>query len=269
MNLGEKNGVFAYDEANGKIAEKLRECAKFIQANSPTAAFLTVFTQKAVSDALNNNIPGLKDGDTIGNIRVFQMHVHKRFEITQDAITSMKQENVPEKILENLSGIKTNFTDEREYLKTLKASIGNTSLTQFKKIILKHTEVKREIRTIAAFRCALERFTDNPPDQIILIAHPKHLKRALYDLKGLVRILFQDRIDIKVLHIGDAVYPKGISRLTWARINLLGWIGDSISMASLRHPKLGANFIIEKLLNKFNAKPECAEGFSISSSYEK
>ena len=126
---------------------------------------------------------------------------------------------------------------------------------------MKHTEVKREIRTIAAFRGALERFTDNPPDEIILIAHPKHLRRALYDLKGLVHILFQDRIDIKVLHIGYAVYPEGVSRLTWARKNLLGWMGDSISIASLRHSKLGTNFIIEKLLNKFNAKPECPKDF--------
>ena len=73
LNLGVKDGVFIPGSANQQIADALKECAKHIRAGDPTRPAFIVFTQKAVSDALQ---PGLEDGEEIAGIQVFQMHNH-------------------------------------------------------------------------------------------------------------------------------------------------------------------------------------------------
>jgi hypothetical protein len=92
------------------------------------------------------------------------------------------------------------------------------------------------INTMQAFQCALARF-ENPPDQIVLLAHPRHIERAFFVLSALYPT---DKI-IK-MHLGQAVYEdeSGWRAWRWALKNSVAWRFDRRKVHNLRNAKEGS-----------------------------
>lgn len=105
------------------------------------------------------------------------------------------------------------------------------------------------VRTLAALRCALGRFTE-VPECIVLLAHPRHIKRALMDLKA----LYEGRII--ALHPGEAVYPSKhwSYPIGWACKNTLAWSVDYVLIQSIEHSTLAP---LWSILKRLGIRMEC------------
>lgn len=105
------------------------------------------------------------------------------------------------------------------------------------------------VRTLAALRCALGRFAE-VPESIVLLAHPRHRRRALMDLKA----LYEGRII--VLHLGETVYPSEhwLYPIRWARKNLLAWPVDYLLIQSIKYPTLAPLWC---LLKRLGIRADC------------
>jgi hypothetical protein len=105
------------------------------------------------------------------------------------------------------------------------------------------------VRTLAALRCALGRFTE-APDCIVLLAHPRHLRRALMDLKALyggkIIMLPPDKSAYPSKHWS---YP-----IRWTCKNLLAWPVDYLLIQSIKYPALA---FLWSILKKLGIRMEC------------
>jgi hypothetical protein len=119
-----------------------------------------------------------------------------------------------------------------------------------------------EVRTFAALKCALTRF-GSIPERLVLIAHPKHHKRVLMDLRALYAG------EITELCLGDVYYEDDHwSRpFRWAWKNTLGWLGDYLLILSIRYPT-GAR-LLKVFLVKFAITADCPAGVQLSKIVEK
>lgn len=87
------------------------------------------------------------------------------------------------------------------------------------------------INTFQAFQCALARF-ENPPEKIVLLAHPRHIERAFFVLSALYPA---DKI-IK-MHPGNMMYENE-SRwraYRWALKNSVAWWFDRRKVRNLQN----------------------------------
>jgi hypothetical protein len=105
------------------------------------------------------------------------------------------------------------------------------------------------VRTLAALRCALGRFTE-VPECIVLLAHPRHYRRALMDLKA----LYGGKII--VLYPGQSVYPdkRRFYTIRWACKNLLALPVDYLLIQSIKRPTMAPVWC---LLRKLGIRMEC------------
>lgn len=105
------------------------------------------------------------------------------------------------------------------------------------------------VRTLAALRCALGRFTE-VPECIVLLTHRRHRRRALMDLKA----LYGGKI--VVLHPSKEIYPskQWTYPIRWACKNLLAWPGDYLLIQSIKRPALAPLWC---LLRKLRVRMEC------------
>lgn len=112
------------------------------------------------------------------------------------------------------------------------------------------------VRTLAALRCALGRFTE-VPECIVLLAHPRHYRRALMGLKA----LYGGKI--VVLHPSKAVYPSKhwLYPIRWAYKNLLAWPVDYLLIQSI---KLPATTLLWVVLKKLGGRMECPAKLRLS-----
>jgi hypothetical protein len=119
-----------------------------------------------------------------------------------------------------------------------------------------------EVRTFAALKCALTRFR-SVPKRLVLIAHPKHHKRVLMDLRALYAG------EIIELRLGDVYYEDDHwSRpFRWAWKNAFGWLGDYLLILSVRYPT-GAR-LLEVFLKKCAITTDCPTGVQLSKIVEK
>lgn len=108
---------------------------------------------------------------------------------------------------------------------------------------------KITVRTLAALRCALGRFTQ-VPECIVLLAHPRHIKRALMDLKA----LYKGRSI--ALHPGEVVYPgkHWTYPIRWACKNLLAWPVDYVLIQSIERSTLAPLWC---MLKKLGIRADC------------
>jgi hypothetical protein len=106
------------------------------------------------------------------------------------------------------------------------------------------------VRTLAALGCALGRFTEMPA-RIVLLAHPRHHRRALMDLQALYDG------DIVVLYPGRVVYPEKhwSYPLRWMIKSLLAWPVDYFLIQCIKHPVLAFLWFILKNLGIHAACP--------------
>jgi hypothetical protein len=108
---------------------------------------------------------------------------------------------------------------------------------------------KIDVRTFAALRCALRRF-ETAPDRIVLLAHPRHLKRTRMDL----RALYDG--EIVELHLGKVYYQdeSPFRPLQWAIKNASGWIVDYLLALSIKVPAFAR---LGDVLARFGITPDC------------
>jgi hypothetical protein len=108
------------------------------------------------------------------------------------------------------------------------------------------------VRTLAALMCGLERLSVMP-DHIVLLAHPRHLCRALMDLKALYNG------EILVLCPGKVVYPgkHWAWPARWALKNVAAWPVDFLLIQSIKHQTLAFLWCI---LRKLGIRADCPEG---------
>ena len=113
-----------------------------------------------------------------------------------------------------------------------------------------------EVRTFAALKCALVRFR-SVPKRLVLIAHPKHHKRVLMDLRALYAG------EIIELRLGDVYYEDDHwSRpFRWARKNMLGWLMDYLLILSLRYPTVAKS--LKVLPGKYAITADCSAGVQL------
>lgn len=112
------------------------------------------------------------------------------------------------------------------------------------------------VRTLAALRYALGRFAE-VPECIVLLAHPRHCRRALMGLKA----LYGGKI--VVLHPGEAVYPSKhwIYPIRWACKNLPAWPVDYLLIQSIKRPVLAPLWCI---LRKLGIRADCPAALRLS-----
>lgn len=140
---------------------------------------------------------------------------------------------IPGKANENIARKLEKCADRFDLILTQKAvsdAIKDTVL--LRKVYEMHKDIDKYINTIQAFKCALERF-EEPPEQIVLLTHPRHLERALFDLEA----LYKGKIII--VHLGDASYetPSRFRAYKWAVKNTGAWIIDRRTVASFKKGK--------------------------------
>ena len=113
-----------------------------------------------------------------------------------------------------------------------------------------------EVRTFAALKCALARFR-SVPKRLVLIAHPKHHKRVLMDLRALYAG------EIIELHLGDVHYEDDHwSRpFRWAWKNALGWLADCLLVLSIRYPAITK--LLKVFLEKYGITADCSTGVQL------
>ncbi len=89
------------------------------------------------------------------------------------------------------------------------------------------------INTFQAFQCALARL-ENPPGQIVLLAHPRHIERAFFVLSALYPA---DKI-IKI-HLGPVAYENESwwRAYRWALKNSVAWWFDRRQVKALQNGK--------------------------------
>ena len=105
------------------------------------------------------------------------------------------------------------------------------------------------VRTLAALMCGLERLPV-VPDQVVLLAHPRHIRRALMDLRALYSG------EILALHPGQVIYPSRHWRwaIYWALKSALAWPVDFLLIQSIRYPALG---LLWTILEKLGGRMRC------------
>ena len=113
-----------------------------------------------------------------------------------------------------------------------------------------------EVRTFAALKCALARFR-SVPKRLVLIAHPRHHKRVLMDLRALYAG------EIIELRLGDVYYEDDHwSRpFRWAWKNALGWLVDYLLVLSIRYPTIAK--LLKVFLGKYEITADCPTGVQL------
>lgn len=90
------------------------------------------------------------------------------------------------------------------------------------------------INTMQAFQCALARF-EKPPEQIVLLAHPRHIERAFFVLSS----LYPANQIIK-MHPGQTVYEDESwwRAYRWALKNSVAWWFDRRKVRNLQNKEI-------------------------------
>jgi hypothetical protein len=106
------------------------------------------------------------------------------------------------------------------------------------------------VRTLAALMCGLERLSV-VPDHIVLLAHPRHIRRALMDLRALYSG------EVLVLCPGKLVYPNEhwSYRFRWALKNALAWPVDFLLIQSIRYQTLAPLWC---MLRRLHIRADCS-----------
>jgi hypothetical protein len=113
------------------------------------------------------------------------------------------------------------------------------------------------VRTLAALRCALARFVEMP-ERIVLLAHPRHLRRALMDLEA----LYEGQIIL--LHPGETTHPNQhwSYPLRWTVKNALAWPVDYLLIQSIERPMLLAP--LWWVMHTLGFRMECSKAVQLS-----
>jgi hypothetical protein len=106
-----------------------------------------------------------------------------------------------------------------------------------------------EVRTLAAFKCALQRF-QYEPETVVLLAHPRHHSRALMDLRAVYSG------NVVNLRLGNVLYQddQWWRPWQWTAKDITGWLADGALILSVKYPELAK---MKPVLDRINVTADC------------